>query len=116
MNNFFKKNKNKKIIILDVPLLLENKLNKKKYILIFVNAKKKEILRRLKKRPNFNSKIFNIVSQFQLPIEYKKKKSQYIINNNFKRSSILKSVKLLKNKILKNERSSIRHRDNRPIG
>ena len=30
MNVFLKKNKNKKIIILDIPLLLENKINKKK--------------------------------------------------------------------------------------
>ena len=29
---FLKKNKNKKIVILDIPLLLENKLNKKKGI------------------------------------------------------------------------------------
>ena len=41
MNNFIKKNKNKKIIILDIPLLLENKINKKKDVLIFVDAKKK---------------------------------------------------------------------------
>ena len=38
MKKFFKKNKNKKIIVLDIPLLLENKLNKKNYILIFVSA------------------------------------------------------------------------------
>ena len=30
MNKFIKKNKGKKIIILDIPLLLENKINKKK--------------------------------------------------------------------------------------
>ena len=29
MNLFFKKNKSKKFVVLDVPLLLENKLNKK---------------------------------------------------------------------------------------
>ena len=34
MNAFLKKNKNKKIVILDIPLLLENKINKKKDILI----------------------------------------------------------------------------------
>ena len=30
MNIFLKKNKNRKIVILDIPLLLENKINKKK--------------------------------------------------------------------------------------
>jgi len=49
MNNFNKKNKNKKLIILDIPLLMENKINKKNDILIFVDAKKKEINKRLKK-------------------------------------------------------------------
>ena len=49
MNNFIKKNKNKKIIILDIPLLMENKINKQNDILIFVDAKKKEINKRLKK-------------------------------------------------------------------
>ena len=50
MNNFFKKNKNKKIVVLDIPLLMENKINKKNYILVFVDAKKKEIQRRLRKK------------------------------------------------------------------
>ena len=49
MNIFLKKNVNKKILILDIPLLLENKINKKNDILIFVQSKKKEILKRLKK-------------------------------------------------------------------
>ena len=35
MNNFIKKNKNKKIVILDIPLLMENKINNKNDVLIF---------------------------------------------------------------------------------
>tara|TARA_Y100000590_G_scaffold387851_1_gene461748 strand:+ start:1710 stop:2285 length:576 start_codon:yes stop_codon:yes gene_type:complete len=100
MNNFFRKNKNKKMVVLDVPLLLENKINKKNYVLVFVNAKKKEIQRRLKKRPNYNEKMFNILKKIQLPLEIKKKKSKFIINNNFKSYYIKKNVKILKNKIL----------------
>ena len=57
MKLFLKKNKNKKIVILDIPLLLENKINNKKDILIFVDSKKKDILKRLKKRKNFNKKL-----------------------------------------------------------
>ena len=45
MNNFIKKNKNKKIIILDIPLFMENKINKKDDILIFVDAKKKKLIK-----------------------------------------------------------------------
>jgi dephospho-CoA kinase len=43
MNLFLRKNKNEKIVILDIPLLLENKINKKKDILVFVKSKKLEI-------------------------------------------------------------------------
>ena len=40
---FIKKNKEKKIIILDIPLLLENKMNNKKDILVFVDSKRTDI-------------------------------------------------------------------------
>tara|TARA_B100000029_G_scaffold484987_1_gene537830 strand:- start:613 stop:1188 length:576 start_codon:yes stop_codon:yes gene_type:complete len=100
MKKFLKENKNKKIVILDVPLLLENKLNKKNYILIYVDAKKKEIIKNLKKRKNYNIKILKILRKFQLPLELKRKKSNYIINNNFKKLYVKKNVKIIKNKIL----------------
>ena len=100
MNNFFKKNKNKKIVVLDIPLLIENKINKKNYILIFVDAKKKEIQKRLNKRPNYNPKIFNKLKKLQLPLEIKKRKSDFVVINNFKSSAVKKNVKVLIKKIL----------------
>ena len=106
MNKFFNKNKKKKAIILDIPLLLEGKINKKSDILVFVEAKKKEINKRLKKRHNFNLKIFKKLKKLQLPLETKRIKSNFIIKNNFRSLSTKKNVKILKNKILKNERSS----------
>ena len=54
---FLKKNKNKKVVILDIPLLIENKLFNKKDIIIFVDSKKKDIEKRIKRRPNFNLKL-----------------------------------------------------------
>jgi len=102
MNNFIKKNKNKKIVILDIPLLMENKMNKKNDILIFVDAKKKEINKRLKKRPNINSKIVEKFKKLQLPVEFKKQKSDFIIKNNFRNNSIKKNVKKVLEKILLN--------------
>ena len=71
---FLKKHKNKKIIILDIPLLLENKLNRKKDILVFIQSKKTDILKKLKKRNNFNKKLFDKFRGIQLPADYKKKK------------------------------------------
>ena len=100
MNKFFKKNKKKKMVVLDIPLLLENKINKKNYILVFVDSKKKEIQKRLKKRANYNSEILNKLKKIQLPLEIKKKKSKFLIKNNFKSSYVRKNVKVLKSKIL----------------
>ena len=77
MDKFIKKNKKNKIIVLDVPLLLENKIANKTNILIFVEAKKKEIIKKLKKRKNYNLKIIKILRKFQLPLSYKKKKIRF---------------------------------------
>ena len=106
MKNFLKKYKNKKAVILDIPLFLENKINNKRDVLIFVEAKKKDIEKKLNKRKNYNKKIFKKLRKLQLPLEIKKKKSNFIIKNNFKSLNIKKSVKIIKNKILKNERNS----------
>ena len=46
MNFFLKKNKKQKLVLLDIPLLIENKLNKKGDILIFIQSKKRKILNR----------------------------------------------------------------------
>tara|TARA_B100002019_G_scaffold97135_1_gene83597 strand:- start:298 stop:870 length:573 start_codon:yes stop_codon:yes gene_type:complete len=93
MNIFLKKNKKKKIIILDIPLLLENKINKKGDILIFVQSKEADILKKLKKRKNFNFKLFNKFKNIQLPLDYKRKQSQFIIKNDFTKRTVLKYVK-----------------------
>ena len=100
MNIFIKKNKSKKIIILDIPLLLENKINKKNDILIFIESKKTEILKRLTKRKNFNLKIINIFKKIQLSLDFKKKSSQFIIKNKFTKKSVKKGIKLILKKIL----------------
>jgi len=90
---FLKKNKNKKIVILDIPLLLENKINKKNDILVFVQSKKSAILERLRKRTNFNEKLLKKFKNIQLPLDYKKKKSKFIIKNNFKKKPIKIGIK-----------------------
>jgi len=106
MLNFIKKNKKKKAIVLDIPLYFENKINKKGDIIIFVDSKKTQINSRLKKKSNFNVKIFNNFKKIQLPVQLKKKKSNFIVKNNFKNVSLKKNVKIVKKKILKNERSN----------
>ena len=102
MKKFIKKNRKKKFVILDIPLLLENKINKKNDILIFIQASKKEILKRLKKRTNINFKIIKKFKKIQLSIEFKKNKSNYIIKNNFNNISLKNNVKNTLKKILSN--------------
>ncbi len=96
---FLKKNKDKKFVILDIPLLLENKIDNKNDILIFVKANKFEVLKRLKKRGNFNKKLMNRFRNIQLPLVYKKSKSQYIIKNNFTKRTVFKYIKNILKKI-----------------
>ena len=93
MHIFLKKHKNKKIVILDVPLLLENKINKKKDILVFIQSKQSDILKRLKKRKNFNQKLLKKFKNIQFPVKYKKKKSNFIIKNDFTNKTVNDGVK-----------------------
>ena len=100
LNIFLKKNKNKKFVILDIPLLLENKINEKKDILIFVQSNKNDIYKRLKKRNNFNLKLLNLFKSIQYSLSYKKKKSKFIIKNNFMKTAVKKEIKDILKKIL----------------
>ena len=100
MNIFLSKNKNKKIVILDIPLLLENKINKKNDILIFVESNKLDTLKRLRQRRNFNLKLIKKFKNIQLPLDYKKKKSQFLIKNDFTKKSVTISIKEILKDIL----------------
>ena len=100
MNIFLKENKNKKAVILDIPLLLENKINNKKDVLVFVESKKKDIQKRLKKRNNFNQELFNKFENIQLPLNYKKKKSKFVIKNDFTNKSVKRDIKKILRQII----------------
>tara|TARA_X000001036_G_scaffold328537_1_gene307175 strand:+ start:1205 stop:1774 length:570 start_codon:yes stop_codon:yes gene_type:complete len=99
MNNFLNKNKNKKIIVLDIPLLLENKINKKKDILVFVQSRQSDIIKQLKKRKNFNPKLFKKFKAIQYSNTYKKKKSHFIIKNDFTKKSVNIGIKNILNEL-----------------
>ena len=100
MKIFLKHNRKKDAIILDIPLLLENRINKKGDIIIFIQSKKIEVIKRLKKRKNFNLDIFNKFKKIQLPLSFKKKKSQFIIKNNFTNKSAKMDIEKILKKIL----------------
>ena len=106
LKNFIKLNKSKKILIFDIPLLIENKIYKNNFVLVYVDAKKKDINKKLRERKNYNKKIIKKLRNSQLHLEIKKKKAHYIIKNKFKKKHLQNSVKILLKKILKNERNS----------
>ena len=97
---FLKKNKKRKAVILDIPLLLENKLNQKNDIIVFIQSKKSDIIKRLKKRDNFNLNLYNQFKKIQLPLSYKKKKSDHVIKNNFTNKLVKTSVKKILKEII----------------
>ena len=101
MSIFLKRNRKKNAIILDIPLYLENGINKKNDVIIYVDANQKLINKRLKKRSYFNKKLLTKFKKIQLKSNLKKKKSSYIIKNNFNSVKIKRKIKELKKKILK---------------
>ena len=100
MNKFLNKNKTKKLVVLDIPLYLENKLNKKGDVLIFVEAKRKDIQRRLKNRKYFNEKLNRNLKSLQLPLTKNKKLSNFVIKNTFNARKIKNDFKHIKTEIL----------------
>ena len=105
MKLFLNKNKKSKIVVLDIPLLVENKLYNKKDILIFVKSNQKKVMNRLKKRKNYNKKALINLKKNQVDLFKKRKLANYIVDNNFSPIIMKKKINSLKNKIL-NERNS----------
>ena len=91
LKKFIEKNKKQKILIFEIPLLIESKLMKNFDKIIFVNSQKKNRLKRYLKRGK-SKEIFNFLDKRQLPSAKKIKFSDYVINND-------KTLKFLKKNI-----------------
>ena len=100
MNKFLKKNKNKRAVVLDIPLFLENKLNLNTDILVFIDSSKNKMMTKLKKRKNFNLKIYKLLKSIQLPLDLKKEKADFVVKNNFNSAKIKKDAKNLLDKVI----------------
>ena len=98
IRKFSKKNKSKKFLIFEIPLLIESKLMKDYDKIIFVNSRKDLRLKRYLKRVN-NRKIFDLLNKRQLPPAKKIKFSHYVINNNNSLRNLKKSVKIFIRKL-----------------
>ena len=79
---------------------MENKINTKNDILVFVDSKKIDIEKRLAKRRDYNRKLLNIFKKIQFSSTYKKKKSHFLIKNDFKKESVRNEIKNILEKIL----------------
>ena len=77
---FLKKNKKKKIIFLDIPLLFENKLEKTCHFVCSTIAPLKIRRARALQRPGMENKIFNQIVKTQIKNNTRKKKSHYLID------------------------------------
>ena len=92
MRRFINKNKHKKLIFLEIPLLIESKLYKYFDVILFIKANKNIRLKRFKSKGG-SFKIFNILNAKQLSYKKKIKFCDHIIVNE-------KNLKFLKNKLL----------------
>ena len=115
LRNFLKKEKNSKMIVLDIPLLVENKLYVKGDVLIFIKASKSKIIDRIKNRKNYDKKIINMLKINQTALLKKMKLANYIVDNNSSPNIMKNKIKKLRKKIL-DERSSTWYGNNRFIG
>ena len=108
MKKFIMKNKKRKLVVLDIPLLIENKLNEKKDIIIFIQSNNSKVLERLKKRSFFNRKLIKSLKENQVMLSKKRKLANYIVNNNYSLHIMKKKINIIKKEIL-NERNSSRY-------
>ena len=88
---FIKKNRGKKFLIFEIPLLIESKQMQSYDKIIFVNSRIDLRLKRYLKRGN-NKRFFNLLNKRQLSPANKIKYCDHVINNNG-------SLKLLKRNI-----------------
>tara|TARA_B100001250_G_scaffold407057_1_gene427165 strand:- start:411 stop:968 length:558 start_codon:yes stop_codon:yes gene_type:complete len=94
MKIFMKRRKNSKIIIFEVPLLIESKLMKYFDIIIFVNTLKKIRI----KRYGGNKEIFTTLDNRQIKPSKKIKISDHVIYNNKNLAILKKKVENLINR------------------
>ena len=92
MISFLKKNKNKKFLFLEIPLLIENKLTKYFDIIIFIKSNKNLRLKRYMQKGGSKS-FFTLLDNSQLKDYKKMQLCDHIVVNN-------KSLSVLNNKVL----------------
>jgi dephospho-CoA kinase len=94
----FKKNK---LVVLDIPLLVENKMLNFVDILVLVKTRSNSFLNRIKKRKNLDKQFLNILKKQQASEKIKEGYADFIIYNSSK-NKVQLQVKNIIDKILLN--------------
>jgi len=94
----FKKNK---LVVLDIPLLVENKMLNFVDILVLVKTRSNSFLSRIKKRKNLDKQFLNILRKQQASEKIKESYADFIIYNSSK-NKVKLQVKNIIDKILLN--------------
>jgi dephospho-CoA kinase len=94
----FKKNK---LVVLDIPLLVENKMVNFVDILVLVKTRSNSFLSRIKKRKNLDKQFLNILKKQQVSEKIKETYADFIIYNSSK-NKVKLQVKNILDKILLN--------------
>ena len=94
----FKKNK---LVVLDIPLLVENKMFNFVDILVLVKTRSNFFLSRIKKRKNLDKQFLNILKKQQVSEKIKETYADFIIYNSSK-NKVKLQVKNIIDKILLN--------------
>ena len=94
----FKKNK---LVVLDIPLLVENKMLNFVDILVLVKTRSNSFLSRIKKRKNLDKQFLNILKKQQVSEKIKEGYADFIIYNSSK-NKVKLQVKNILDKILLN--------------
>ena len=103
---FIKKHtkKKEKIIFADIPLLFENKLEKKFDLVICIISTKKNRTKRVLKNKKFTKENLNKIFKAQTTDKERRKHSQIIINNNKTKKDFIFSVEKVLRRLIKWEK------------
>ena len=99
---FLSKYKKNKLVVLDIPLLVENKMFNFVDIFIFVKTKPAVIKIRIKKRRNLDKQFLKLLENQQVDEKIKKSYANFTIDNSTK-SKVKLQVKKILDKILLND-------------
>ena len=98
---FLTKFKKNKLVVLDIPLLVENKMFNFVDIFILIKTGSSSFLKRIKKRKNLDKQFLNILKKQQANEKVKESYADFIIYNNSK-NKVKLQVKNIIDKILLN--------------